>query len=83
MDNDVIDYVSGADGDWEAVYVNGKVYAQNHSIDVHHWLSLIEEVGYQYFHDLEVHKWELDFAANELSWAPTDFSEIADLVTEP
>lgn len=78
---DVIDYVSDTGGDWTAVYVNGEVYAQDHSIDDHKWLALIEEVGYQYFHNTTVRKWELDFMKHELRYAPLRFSEIQELVT--
>jgi hypothetical protein len=71
-----IDYVSDSGGDWAAVYVDGAVYAQDHSIDEHKWLELLETVS---FNHVEVRKWEVDFVLNDLRYAPTSFLDLVEI----
>ncbi len=40
-------YVHDEGGDWEGVYVNGKLYAQNHMLSARDWLDLLFELGAQ------------------------------------
>jgi hypothetical protein len=70
-----IDYIMG--DDWEAVYVNGDIFAQNHSIDVHQWLDLLEKAS---FEKIEVRKWE--FPSTFEGWAPTDLLDILETLEE-
>lgn len=43
MDKLRIDLVSSEDGDWEALYINGVMSYENHSIDARHVLCAIKD----------------------------------------
>lgn len=61
-----IDFVHGSDGDWDALYVNDKLYAQGHSIQEHHYIQLLRELGAEVT--------ESDFSFD--IFAPANFQEI-------
>lgn len=48
-----ITYVMNQDGDWEAIYVDGKLAAQGHSLEV--W-DVLDALGVKYtsYHNVEV-----------------------------
>lgn len=68
-----IDYIMG--DDWEAVYVDSEIFTQDHSIDVHKWMELLEKASFQ---KIEVRKWEFDPAFE--GYAPVSlFAILGDL----
>jgi hypothetical protein len=70
-----IDYVMDSSGDWEAVYVDGEIFTQDHAIRVDKWLELLSNVS---FNHVTTRRWEFDFEANGYRWAPNEMLDIID-----
>lgn len=69
-----LDIVNG--DDWQGVYLDGEMHAQDHSIREHHWLYLVEKAG-SLCEDVEVHVWTADLDwLDSLGYLPHDFKDI-------
>ena len=62
-----INYVMSEDGDWEGLYVNGKLKCEGHSLPI--W-DIMNALGLKYEHKV------VDFEEYDISSLPDDFKDL-------
>lgn len=73
-----IDYIQDLTGDWVAVYVDGEIFYQDHSIDDWKWLELVKKASFQ---SVEIREWEFDIQYWGASWYPVQLTDIIEKLT--
>ena len=73
----LIDYVLG--DDWHGVFVDGELYAEDHSISDDRWIFLMQKIVFENVEELEVRKWDVNYEWMDcMSHFPYLFDEIGE-----
>lgn len=65
-------YISSSTDPWCAIYIDNKLYTEGHSIAVHEWLDILQNMDIQWTRQLEVNGDWLE----ECGSFPAEFSNI-------